>query len=178
MPATYSSTCQLGTPIVWGQPSASGVTKNLTLDALASTKARMGVYADLGSSWQRTYLVVFQVETGTAPTAGLTADLYLACTPDTSIGWPGGVDGTDDVYKNGEELEWLKQIGRPVVQLKATNDGNTVQTQQPVLWTPKGRYVAPVVYDGLGVAFRDEATDTNNGSRVYLYPILDMAAPV
>lgn len=178
MPATYSMGMQLGTPVIWGQPSASGVTKDLTLDALASTKARMGVYADLGATWQRLYLVVFHVETGTAPTAGLTADLYFACTPDTAIGWPGGVDGTDAAYKNGEELEWLKQLDRPVVQLKATNDGNTVQKQNPVIWIPKGRYVAPVVYDGLGVAFRDEATDTDNGSRVYLYPILDLAAPV
>jgi hypothetical protein len=41
----------IGTAIVWGTPSGTirgqSVTKDLTLDALASGSGRMGVYADL-----------------------------------------------------------------------------------------------------------------------------------
>jgi len=165
-------TCQQGTAIIWGESGASGVTATLSLDALASTKARMGASVDLGANWHRTYLVTFIVETGTAPTAALTADLYLACSYNNST-WPGGVTGSDAAYKDGEEAEWLKQLGGMASQLVATNDGNTVQVQQPRLWTPKGRYVTPVVHNQLGTAFRDEATATDNGSRVILIPIIE-----
>lgn len=165
-------TCALGTPIIWGEASASGVTKTLSLDGLASTKARMGASADLGENWHRTYLLIQIVETGTAPTAGLTADLYLACSYDNAT-WPGGVTGSDGAYKDGEEAEWLKQLGGMASQLVATNDGTTVQVQQARLWTPKGRYVAPVEHNQLGTAFRDETTATDNGSRVILIPIIE-----
>jgi hypothetical protein len=40
-----------------------------------------------------------------------------------------------------------------------------------VIWIPKGRYVTPVVHNQLGQAFRDEATATNNDSRVMLTPV-------
>jgi len=165
----------LGTPIVWGEAGATTnytVTKTLSLNNLASTKARMGVYADLGANWNRLYLVMLIVETGTAPTAALTADLYLPCSFD-SIVWPSGVTGSDAAFKDSEEVEWLRQLNGPVMQLKATNDGNVTQVQAAVLWTPKGRYVAPVVYNQLGVGFRNQATASNNTSRVVLYPVLD-----
>jgi len=43
--------------------------------------------------------------------------------------------------------------------------------QNPVRWRPTGRYVVPVVDNNLGQAFRDEATASNNDSRVVLIPI-------
>lgn len=160
-----------GTPIVWGEAGASGVTATLSLDALADGSARMGASVDLGANWRREYLVIFQVETGTAPTAGRTAELYLASSHDNST-WPGGVTGSDGAWPtDGNEDEWSPQLGNPVSVLVATNDGNVVQTQNAVLWRATGRYVAPVVDNNLGQAFRDETTATDNGSRVILVPL-------
>lgn len=159
---------QAGTAIVWGQPGATGVTKNLTLDALASAGARMGVFADLGTEWDDEYVVEFFVETGTAPTAGTTAELYLAATTDSSR-WPGKVDGTDAAYPATVANNKL-QLGPPVLVLIATADGNTILRQNPVIWRPPARYVAPVVVNLLGQAFRNETTDTDNDSRVILTP--------
>lgn len=166
-------TVSQGTPIIWGEFGASGVTNTLSLDALASTQARMGASVDLGANWNRTYLVQIIIETGTAPTAATTVDVYLACSRDNST-WPGGVTGSDAAYKTGEEAEWAKQLGGMATQLVATNDGNTTQVQQPRLWTPKGRYVAPVVHNQLGQAVRDQATNSNNTSRLVLVPLNDV----
>jgi len=164
-----------GTPIVWGEAGASGVTSGATisLDGLANGSARMGVSVDLGAKFARRYSVYFIVETGTAPTAGLTAELYLASSYDNST-WPGGVTGSDGAWpSDGNEDEWSPQLGNPVSVLVATNDGNTVQVQGPTIWEATGRYVAPVVDNNLGQAFRDETTATDNGSRVILIPLIE-----
>lgn len=159
-----------GTAVIWGEAGASGVTLTLSLDALASGSARMGAVADLGANWDEEYLVLFAVETGTAPTAGTTAELYLACTHSTSY-YPGTVTGSDAAWpSDGNEDEWAVQLGPPVVVLVATNDGTVLQVQNSVIWRPAGRYVVPVVDNNLGQAFRDEATATNNDSRVILVP--------
>jgi hypothetical protein len=164
-----------GTAVIWGEAGATGlslsVTKTLSLDGLADGSARMGASADLGSNWNREYLVWFLVESGTAPTAGMTAELYFACSLDNT-NWPAGVSGSDGAWPaDGNEDEWAKQLGPPVAVLVATADGNAVQIQNPVIWRPSGRYVAPVVDNNLGQAFRDEATASNNDSRVVLVPL-------
>lgn len=159
-----------GTQIIWGEAGASGVTNTLSLDALASGAARMGAEVDLGADWQQLYYVELVVETGTAPTAGNAVDLYLACSQN-GTDYPGGVTGSDAAYKAGEEAEWVKQLGGVAAMLVATNDGNAVQRQAPVIWIPKGRHVVPVVWNRLGQAFRDETTATNNDSRVILTPV-------
>ena len=161
-----------GTAVIWGEAGASGVTNTLSFDALAAGSARMGASADLGATWDQDYFVMLVIETGTAPTAGTsTVDLYLACSYDNS-NWPAGVTGSDAAWpSDGNEDEWAKQLGLPVVQLVATNDANTVQRQQPVLWRPTGRYVAPVVDNNMDQAVRDEATAANNDSRIYLVPV-------
>ena len=159
-----------GTAIIWGEASGAGVTLTLSLDALADGTARMGAVADLGANWDTEYYVMLVVETGTAPTAGTTAELYLACTHSTSY-YPGGVSGSDNAWPgDSNEDEWKGQLGAPVVVLIATNDGDTTQIQQPVIWKPRGRYVVPVVDNNLGQAFRDQATASNNTSRVILVP--------
>lgn len=160
-----------GTAVIWGEAGASGVTATLSLDALASGSARMGAAVDLGATWDQDYYVQLVIESGTAPTAGGTVDLYLASSYDNST-WPAGVSGSDGAWPaDGNEDEWAKQLGLPVCQLVATNDGNTVQKQQPVLWRPVGRYVVPVVDNNMDQAIRDEATATNNDSRVILVPV-------
>ena len=165
-----------GTAIVWGEAGASGVTNTLSFDGLANGSARMGASVDLGANWRREYLVIYQVETGTAPTAGLTSELYLASSHDNII-WPAGVTGSDGSWpSDGNEDEWSPQLGNPVSVLVATNDGNTIQTQNAVIWRATGRYVAPVVDNNLGQAFRDETTATDNGSRVILIPLDEVIA--
>ena len=159
-----------GTPVVWGPASGSGVTLTLSLDALANGAAYMGAVADLGATLASFYTVQVVAETGTAPTAGNTVEVYLACTHSTSY-YPAGVTGSDALYKTGEEQEWLNQLAQgPDAVLVATNDGNAVQVGQPVVWYPKGRYVVPIYYNKLGQALRDEATASNNDSRVILVP--------
>lgn len=160
-----------GTPIIWGEAGASGVTLTLSLDALADGTARMGAVADLGASWDMDYSVMLVVETGTAPTAGNRVDLYLPCTHSTSY-YPGGVTGSDGAWPgDSNEDEWALQLGAPACSLLATNDGNVTQVQAAVLWRPSGRYVVPVVDNNLGQAFRDHATASDNTSRVILIPL-------
>jgi hypothetical protein len=131
----------------------------------------MGASADLGATWDQDYYVQLIIESGSAPTAGGTVDLYLACCYDNSS-WPAGVSGSDGAWpSDGNEDEWAKQLGFPVTQLVATNDGNTIQRQNPVIWRPPGRYVVPVVDNNMDQAVRDEATATNNDSRVILVPV-------
>lgn len=167
-----------GTAIVWGEAGATGptVTNTLSLDGLNNGAARMGASADLGvlsgsdHLWDDEYLVYLFVETGTAaPTAGNTVELYLVSTWDTSY-WPAKVNGSDGLYTLGTNDANLRQAGAPVISLIATADTNTILIQAPVIWRPRGRYVVPIVDNNLGVAFRDEATASDNNSRVILIP--------
>lgn len=158
-----------GTAVVWGEAGASGVTATLSLDALASGAARMGAAVDLGANFADEYIVELRVETGTAPTAGNTVELYLLSSTDNS-NWPAKVTGSDGAYTLGTSDANLRQAGSPVVTLIATNDGNTVLIQNQSIWRPRGRYVVPIVDNNLGQAFRDETTATDNGSRVILTP--------
>lgn len=161
---------QPGTAIVWGEAGASLVTHTLSLDALADGTARMGEVADLGADWDDEYSVMLVIETGTAPAAGVRVDLYLPCTHSTSY-YPGGVTGSDGAWpSDSNEDEWVMQLGPPAVSLIATADGNTVQVQAPVIWRPSGRYCVPVVDNNMAQAIRDQATASNNASRVILIP--------
>lgn len=158
-----------GTAIVWGEAGASGVTATLSFDGLANGAARMGASVDLGANWEDEYLVYFSIETGTAPTAGNTIEAYLISSYDNTL-WPAKVTGSDAAYTLGTSDANLRQAGPPVVSLIATNDPNTVLTQAPAIWRPRGRYAVPIVDNNLGQAVRDETTATDNGSRLILVP--------
>ena len=158
-----------GTAVVWGEAGASGVTATLSLDALANGAARQGASVDLGANFADEYMVELRVETGTAPTAGNTVELYLLSSTDNT-NWPAKVTGSDGAYTLGTSDANLRQAGPPVATLVATNDGNTVLIQNQSIWRPRGRYVVPIVDNNLGQAFRDETTATDNGSRVILTP--------
>lgn len=144
----------------------------MSFDALADGSARMGAEVDLGANWKRRYRVELWIETGTAPTAGLTVDLHFASSYD-GTNYPGGVSGSDGAWPaDGNEDEWAKQL-EYIGSLVATNDGNVLQIQAAWIWEAKGRYVAPVVDNNLGQAVRDEVTATNNDSRLILIPLDD-----
>lgn len=159
-----------GTAVIWGEAGASGVTNTLSLDALAAGSARMGASVDLGESFEEEYILEARIESGTAPTAGMSIDVYLAWSTDNT-NWPAGVSGSDGAWPaDGNEDEWAKQLGRPALQVISTNDGNVVQPQNPVVIRPRARYVTVVVDNNWDQAIRDEATATNNDSRVVLTP--------
>jgi hypothetical protein len=158
-----------GTAIIWGEAGASGVTATLSVDGLANGAARQGASVDLGANFADEYLVYLQVETGTAPTAGNTVEVYLLSSWDNT-NWPAKVTGSDGAYTLGTSDANLRQAGPPAITLIATNDGNTVLTQAPTIWRPRGRYVAPIIDNNLGQAFRDETTATDNGTRIILVP--------
>ena len=161
---------ELGTAIIWGEAGGAGVTHTMSLDALADGVGRMSVYADLGAVFDDEQVCIFQVETGTAPTAGLTASCYLVFT-DALTRWPGGVSGSDAAWPgDSSEDEWALQLGAPAVVPVATNDGTVVQTQQPTIVRALGRYVCAVVDNNLGQAFRDLTPNSGNLSRVILIP--------
>jgi hypothetical protein len=160
---------ELGTSIVWGEASGVGVTNAFSLDALADGAGRMGPFVDLGVSWADEHVLELRIETGTAPSAGKTTELYLAFSVDSS-NWPGKVTGSDAAYP-ATVADNKKLLGVPACVLCATADGTTILRQAPVLIRPRGRYVAPVLINVLGVAFRDEATNSNNDSRVILTPL-------
>lgn len=168
LPDTFKVTP--GTPVVWGESGASGVTNTLSLNGLADGAARMGAVADLGASWDVEYSVMLVVEPTSAPTAGNRVDLYLPCTHSTSY-YPNETTGSDGAWPaDSNEDEHALQLGAPVCSLIATNDAR-VQVQAPVIWRPSGRYVVPVVDNNLGVAFKTDATASDNKSRVILIPL-------
>lgn len=129
----------------------------------ATTKAYMGTKIDLFTLLGYTdsgllpdkIRVEMGLETGTAPAAGLLAYLYWAESADGTT-WPAGVTGTAGSYKDGEEAEWLAQLGTPVLTLVATNDGNALQRASG-LFRPTARWGAPVMYQALGVNLRNNA---------------------
>ena len=165
-----------GTPIVWGETGAAGVTNAITLDALASGSARMGVYADLGEYFDEEYLLEALIESGVAPTAGLNVDVYLVWSRDGTT-WPAGVTGADAAWPaDGNEDEWAKQLGLPAISVVSTNDATVIQAQQPVVVRAKARYVTVVVDNNWDQAIRDETTATDNDSRIKLTPIRSLAA--
>jgi hypothetical protein len=158
------------TVVVWGESGGTSptVTHTLSLNNLATGTARMGASVDLGANYAEMYAVELFVETGTAPTAGNTVELYLVGATDTNY-WPGKVTGSDAAYTVGTSDANIRLIGDPPVSvLIATNDGNTTLGRPPVIWRPRARYVVPIFYNKLGQSTRNQTTASNNKSRVVL----------
>lgn len=158
-----------GTAIIWGTPSGSGVTNDLTFNNLADQAARMGVSQDFGAQFDEEYLVLLIIETGTAPTAGNTVELYFASTDNTAR-WPGKVNGTDAAYASGAVAATKRQLGPPVNVLIATADTNTTLIQNSVIWRPPCRHNAPVIVNLLGQAIRNQGVPADNTSRIIAVP--------
>lgn len=165
---------ETGTPLIFGQPSATGVTHDLSFDALAASSARMSEYGDLGQYPPPFITVEPRIESGTAPTAAGAADIYVIFSDDATV-WPGGVSGADGVWPaDGNEDEWAKQLDNAfVMSLKATNDGSVLQVQSKAIIPVLGRYVTVVVDNNWDQAFRNRTPDSDNTSRVIITPYFD-----
>src|SRR5688572_9435389 len=114
---------QPGTAIIWGHPSGSGVTKNLSLNNLAAAAGRQGVFADLGAEFEEGFGVFCVFESGTAPTAGGLVEVYFAVAHASSGFWPQDVDGTDKAYTVANKA----QLGAPCALAPAIATGNILQ---------------------------------------------------
>jgi hypothetical protein len=158
-----------GTAIVWGESGGSGVTATLSLNNLANGAARMGASVDLGANFEDEYIAILAIETGTAPTAGNTYELYFGWSHDNT-NWPAKITGSDAAYTLGTSDANLRQIGTSTISLIVTADGNTLLVQASAIVRPRGRYVAPLVDNNSGQATRNQTTASNNLSRVYLVP--------
>lgn len=158
-----------GTAIVWGESGASGVTAVCSLNNLAGGSAQQGASVDLGANWEDEYTAILAIETGTAPTAGNTYELYFGFSHDNT-NWPAKMTGSNGAYTLGTNDANLRQIGSPAVVLTVTNDGDTLLIQTGSIIRPRARYVAPLVDNNSGQATRNQGTASNNLSRVYLVP--------
>jgi hypothetical protein len=158
-----------GTAIVWGESGATGVTAVCSLNNLANGAAQQGASVDLGANFEDEYVAILAIETGTAPTAGLTFDLYFGWSHDNT-NWPAKMTGSNGSYTLGTSDANLRQIGPIVVSLIATADANTLLIQQSAIVRPRGRYVAPLVDNNSAQAIRNQTTASDNKSRVYLIP--------
>ena len=117
-------------------------TPALTLTSLAINAGRMGEAVDLGAQWDEEQAVWLVAQWDIAPTAGGVLAAYLASSNDGAT-WPGRVTGADAAYPSvvGDNRA---QLGNAAVRLVTVGD-TVQQVQQPVIWRPPSRHVAPVV---------------------------------
>jgi hypothetical protein len=164
---------KLGTSIIWGDSGGTSPTVGYALTAsnLLNGVARNGTKADLGADWSQEYLVTLVVDLGTAPTSGGTVDLWLPCSIDDTL-WPTGLNltsgsPTDGAFTLNTDLN-LRNLGGPVSVYVATGAATQVTVVQPVIWRPRGRYVAPVIDNNMSQALRNLSP---SGTRVILTPL-------
>jgi hypothetical protein len=157
------------TPIVWGPSGGTGVTKVISVNALANTAAQQGEFVDLGANVPPWLAVHLFVETGTAPTAGGTADLYLGWSHDGTR-FPAKLTGSDGSYTRGTSDANLRQLGGRLFSLVATNDLETRLYQQPWWIQPTARYLAPLLINNFSVAFRNRSPANGNLTRIEIVP--------
>lgn len=158
-----------GTPKQWKN---TGGDYAITLASLADTKARQGAKGDLGLTFADEWVVELVIETGTAPLAGVTYEVFWAASRSAVAGTdnPGGTSGTDLAYKNLEEDEWKKQL-EFIGTLKVTNDLNTVQRQIIGKLRPNYQYGMPVIINKSGQALN--ASNTNHAFIITPRPVTD-----
>ena len=157
----------MGGAITWSQTG----TPALDMDDVQSTEGRMGDSVDFRRASgviPRKWLMVLNAEMD-APTAGGTIEVYLAPSVDDAV-FPGGVTGSDADYKNGDEAEWKKQLGAPVLVLVVTADAANQYAFAEV--TISARYGAPVIINLTDADFEDTAAGVH-ASTLTMYPLSD-----
>jgi len=150
--------------------------KLLTANNLTNAYARQGSYVNLtgalsgsgSNKFHKTWLVILEYESGTAPAASQSVTLYGAWSHDATS-WPGGVTGVDAAYKDGEAAEWAAQL-ESLGSVTTTADGNTVQREAFTI-TAKAQYFAPVLYNGSGQAFRNNST--THATKITMLPLIE-----
>lgn len=174
-----------GTPIIWAHgadfnPAGAtdlGTTEDYELDltALGDGVARQGEKGDLGATRAAIYACFLRWETNTAPTAGLTVDVFWAASTSATAANDnaGGASGADGAWPgDSNEDEWSKQLIY-VGTLVLTNDATTIQIGciNPA-FSPPTRYGMPVVDNNSGQAAGADAVEM----AFYMVPISEAIA--
>lgn len=181
--ATY--TLAQGTSKIWAHgadfnpagASDLGTTEDYELDltGLADGTARQGAKGDLGATRAAMYACFLRWETNSAPTAGLTVDVYWAASTSATAANDnaGGASGSDGAWPgDSNEDEWAKQLIY-IGSLVLTNDATTIQVQciNPA-FQPPTRYGMPVVDNNSGQAAFTDAVEM----AFYMVPITEAVA--
>lgn len=163
------------TPIIWGQPLASGVTRDLSINNLQPNAAQMGQAADLGEFYPALIELTLAYETGSAPASLAEISTYLAWSRNGTE-WPGLVTGSDGAYTVGANDINLRPLGMNYPWL-ARPEANTLQRYFTYLIVPRGRWVAPVTHNRMAVPIRPQSPATANLSRITIVPSLELSKP-
>lgn len=150
-----------GTAIVIKESGGNVV---FTPKGLTNNNARMSASIDLGAKFAPRYAVELQSKLGSAPTAGLTIEVYWATSKDDSV-WPGKTTGSDGAYPatiddNKKQLQALL----PLVCHNTTDAQIQVRGLRPL-----GRYGVIVWVNKTGQTLTNVAAD----HIVTLTPIID-----
>lgn len=142
----------------------SGGNITFTPKNIANNTGRMSAVIDLGATFAKKYAVEVISKLGSAPTAGLTIEVYWATSKDGTV-WPGKVTGSDAAYPSTVD-DNKKQLAL----LGTLTCHNTTDAQIQVLGLrPIGRY-------GVIVWVNETAqtlTNTAGDHIVTLTPIID-----
>lgn len=163
-----------GTAIIWGHTGGAGVTDACDLNGLGpSGAAREGAAKDLGSTFAEWWSLYVWMETGTAPTADLSVDVWLNWSHDNS-NWSGTSTGTNSSYTIGTNDANLRSIGRGSQSgnVLVTATGNTLFKAGPFPVRAMSQYVSPIVVNRLNQALRTQGTASDHASRVILVPLI------
>lgn len=153
-----------GTNIVWKN---AGGDYAISLASMGNGSGQNGVKADLGARFARRYAVTVEINMDVAPTAGGCIEIFWAPSYDNTT-FPGGVTGTDDGYKSGEEDEWKKQL-LLIGCLVVTNDADAVVQTQVFVFSPPARYGSPVVINKTGQSLEGD----EDSHKITLTPLID-----
>lgn len=162
-----------GTPVVWGHTGGAGVTDVCDLNNLGpSGAAREGTAKDLGATFAEWWSLYVWVETGTAPTADLSVDVWLNWSHDNT-NWAGGASGSNASYTIGSNDANLRLVGGGAQAGNAlvTNTANTLFKAGPFPVRARARYVSPIVVNRLNQSLRNQGTASDHASRIILVPL-------
>lgn len=150
-----------GTSNTW---TSSGGNSAMNMASLASGSGRIGVAWDRGATRSRKLHIEVQVDFGTSPTKGTTADLYIMTSSDNT-NWDGGTAPSDAALGSVDTLPQYTFIGSVVL------DDITSPMQRTSFEIELGaRYIAPILYNnGTGQSLSATGTD----QIIKMSPIID-----
>ncbi len=152
-----------GTPIVW---TSSGGDKVLTLTSLATGSGRAGDKSATlidGTKGMPAFLEFFvSIPVQSAPTDGLTIDLYLSFSNSATAGTnnPGGISGADAALGDTDLLAQMVFAGSVVMASSITTGSAAAPQLQRFIVVPVDAYVIPVIVNNSGQTVN--ATGTNS----------------
>lgn len=157
---------ELGSEINW---KSSGGTYAITLTSLANDAGREGGKADLGSTWDQDWAVLFESTVGSAATNGNEIELFWGASLSGTAGTdnPGNLTGADAGLSNPDELKTqLDFIGSLVL----SNARGTNVQKQLFIFRPKTRYGTPLVVNKSGQSL----SGTAGNHAIRMVPVRDL----